>query len=177
MSKPIVPPAREKNGRKLRKSTQDALNEIAAKERAEVIGLVTRQPHRKDFPDPSAQIVGCAIGRFVTRHHMAAIIVDAADTYATARRKWRAARGVPTEVRMDGNGGDFDPDTVRKLFDTWKSIESAIATVAGQNALSLINGAAFSDMEIPENHHVPNIKIVLIEMAYSTGHLVRPRGA
>ena len=175
MTKHICPPLREPNGRKQRKTTQDALNEIADRERRKIIATVVSQPHRREFPDPSAQAVGCAIGRYVVRHKMALIIVDAAEVYAEARRKWRAAKGVPSELRMDGNGGDFDPETVCKLFETWKYIETGIAMVAGQNALSLINGAALLDRDIPENHLSVQVSLGLVEMSYCTGHLVRPR--
>ena len=176
MTKAITPPARFPCGKKRRQTVQEAQNEITDRERRRIVATVACQPHRRGFPDPTAQVVGCAVGRFVTRHKMALVIVDSAEVYATARREWRAAKGIPSELRMDGNGGDFDPETVRKLFDTWKAIESAVATVAGQNALSLINGAALLDMEIPENHHVPNVTLGLVEMAYCTGHLARPRG-
>jgi hypothetical protein len=174
MVKSISAPQRFPCGKK-RQTLKDAQNELTDRERRKIVATVVCQPHRREFADPEAKIVGCAIGRFIVRHKMAVVIVDAVEVYAEARRKWRAAKGVPAELRMDGNGGDFDADTVKKLFDTWKSIESAVATVAGQNALSLINGAAFMDMEIPENNHVPNVTLGLVELAYCTGHLVRPR--
>ena len=172
----INPPSRFPCGKKRRQTLQQAQNEATDRERRRIVATVASQPHRRGFPDPTAQIIGCAVGRFVIRHKMAVIIVDAAEAYATARRKWRAAKGVPSELRIGGNGGDFDPETVRKLFDIWKSIESSVATVAGQNALSLINGAEFLEIDIPDNDLSPQVKLGFVEMAYCTGHLARPRG-
>lgn len=171
----ISPPRRERNGRKQRKTTQEKLNEMAERDRLKIVGTVIRQPHRIDFPDPESSIIGCAVGRFVIRHKMAVEIVSAADVYAQAKRKWLAVKGAPMETRLGGTGADVDEATVAKWRDTFRSIETAVASVVGMNALSLIEGAAIRDMDIPENHHLAQVKRGFVEMAYAAGKLARPR--
>lgn len=175
MTKTVAPPRREPSGRRQRKSTQEALNEINARQTEEIVGVVARQPHRREFDDPRSPLVGCAIGRFVMRHRMAREVIASAEVYGDTKRKWLAAKGAPGEVDMGGNGGDWDEAAVRKFFEVFKAIESSVATVAGMNALSLIEAAAVRDFDIPENFHAANVRRGLEEMAYCTGHLERPR--
>lgn len=175
MKHPISPPPRFPCGRKRPKTTQQALNDLAEQHRGEIVGTVARQPHRIGMPDPQSPLLGCAIGRFVIRHRMSVEIVAASDVYAEAKRKWLAVKGAPMDARLGGNGADVDPDVVAKWRDTFRSIETAVATVAGMNALSLIQAAALNELDIPENHLAKQVRMGLIEMAYAAGKLARPK--
>ena len=156
-------------------TTQEALNAIAEAQRLDVVRTVTMQPHRRFAKDPQDPLLGTAIGRFIVAHRMAREIAAGAEVYGEAKGKWLAAKGAPRGSKFGGAGGEIDEAQVAKWKATWRGIEYAICSVAGVNALSLIEGAIMMEFDIPANHHVPNVIKGLVEMAYATAKLERPR--
>lgn len=171
----VLPKRRRPDGKPARDRSQDRQNERNREAVEDAQSVVLAQPHRQGFHRPEDALLGSAIGRFVVRHRMAVEIVDAAEVYAAAKRKWLSIKGAPLETRMGGSGADVDAEIVAKWRDTWRGIETSIASVAGMNALSWITAAAMRDTDIPENQHTPQIKRGLVELGYAAGKLERPR--
>lgn len=123
-----------------------------AGERADAIrGVVLAQPHRRGNTDQRAE---SPWGRFCLRagpghRPLDREIYDAGEQYAGLKRRWRAARGVPTDLRLGvGGSGDGPSDiTVAQWARTIARVEHAMAreTVPGFLA---IRGALFDHADI-----------------------------
>ena len=102
---------REPNGRAQR-STVAALEAIERDKRLQNMSVVLSQPHRQGNTDQRCE---SALGRFCLKHRLAREIYDAAEEYRGVVNRWRAAKGIPMELRQGiGSGGDGpSEDTVR----------------------------------------------------------------
>lgn len=69
-----------------------------------IVSVVLAQPHRRGNTDQRAE---GAWGRFCLRARLAREVYDAGEEYASVKRRWRAAKGVPSTIRL-GIGGSGD---------------------------------------------------------------------
>lgn len=103
---------REANGRPLRARVgqQEA---SAAAEREATLSVAMAQPHRLGDADPRCS---SALGRFCLRNKLKSELLRAGEAYAGIVRRWRAAKGVPTEGNgsVGGSGGGPSDATVRE---------------------------------------------------------------
>lgn len=91
--------------------------------------VILSQPHRRGQLNPTDQKHASAFGRFCIRNKLAEEIYTASEKYASLVRAWRAAKGVPTTLRMSGSGkGGEGPsaETVEAWGERVAKIERAV---------------------------------------------------
>jgi len=135
----ISPPSRYANGRKKRASrAQDRLNEVNARQAAEIISTALNGPHRRGNADT---LLECPIGRFVVSHGLARELAEAALIYADVRGKWLAAICAPTPDRIGGSGADPDEELVLnwdKNLGEWRRVILDAAGKRGRDQIHLM---------------------------------------
>ncbi len=91
-----------------------------------IIGVVLAQPHRRGDTD---QLRASALGRACMRARLRRECYDAGEDYASIVRRWRAAKGCPTTLRLGGAslGDGPDADTVARWRKTIIDCDSAMA--------------------------------------------------
>jgi len=134
----IIPPRRERNGR-----IQRSVGPLAAqidkerrdRERQEVQSVVLAQPHRKGNDSPWCED---AFGRFCQRWKVAKALYDAGEDYSGTVRRWRAAMGVPTDVRLGtGTGGEPDGSEVKRMWAKIEAIENDLKRIGARSFLAV----------------------------------------
>jgi hypothetical protein len=142
---------REPNGRLSRtekmKPTAEALNEANRKAIEQEIGVVLMQPHRRGRDD---KYPASALGRFVVAQGLRSEVYDAADRYADLVNRWRAAKGIPTPVRLSigGNGEGPAEETVKSWAQQIARIELAIVPLSHPGFLAM-RRLVLDDQDIP----------------------------
>lgn len=131
--RPLPGLPREANGRVLRSERErldrEEANRKAAEDRrrrSEDLELIAAQPHRKG--DATDHRLESPLGRFIASHRLRPEIHRGADAFADLIRKWRSARGVPTDIRIAGGGSGLGPSD--EQVSKWaKRIERARAVI------------------------------------------------
>ena len=139
---------REPNGRPQR-STVEQLKEMD-KERAVVeMKFVMNQPHRKGTINPTDQRHESAFGRFCVRRKLRLEITTAADQFASLVRGWRAAKGVPVELRVSGTGNGEGPSdaSVRAWGERIAKIEHAVLAQSSNEGYLALRTMILDDYE------------------------------
>lgn len=117
---------RQPNGRL--RAPSKAEREANERKLYEVEMLVVRsQPHRRGSIDPRCE---SALGRFsMNNPKLRRELFDAADDYAGLKRRWRAAKGAPSTLRLVSPGTGEGPSdaTVRAWERQIAEIEQAAA--------------------------------------------------
>jgi len=116
---------REKNGNLQRPSKIERESFQRRMEQVEM-QTVLAQPHRRGNTDQRCE---SALGRFsIANPKLRRELFDAASDYAGLKRRWRAAKGVPGDVRLgaDGSGAGPCEATVRAWEAQIAEIETAI---------------------------------------------------
>ena len=136
----------------------------------EVTVTVLRQPHRKGDTD---QRRASALGRFVLAYRMRSEIYDSGNEYAELVARWRAARGIPTDVRLGVGGCGEGPadETVREWNKKIEMVHAAITLVA-KPGLPLIRTLILDDRDIDATDAIVT-QSALSELAYALGRLGR----
>lgn len=80
----------------------------------QIVGTVLAQPHRRGDRD---QLCASALGRACRRARLRRECYDAGEDYAALVRRWRAAKGAPSDLRLGGAGGE-GPD--QATVDRWR---------------------------------------------------------
>lgn len=143
--------AREPNGRLSRaekaKPTQEALNEANRKAIEQEIGVVLMQPHRRGRDD---KYCASALGRFVLAQGLRSEVYDAAERYADLVNRWRAAKGIPTPLRLGIGGGGEGPseETVKSWALQIAKVELAIVPISHPGFLAM-RRLVLDDEDIP----------------------------
>ena len=120
--------AREPNGRPQR-STVQQLKDMERDRSISEMKTVMGQPHRRGLSDPTDPRAESAFGRFCIRRRLRLEIRKGAEDFARLVRGWRAAVGVPTELRLPqegGNGLGPSDDAVRAWAARIAKIEHAV---------------------------------------------------
>lgn len=110
--------------------------------------VVLAQPHRKG---ETSQLAASAIGRFVLKHNLARECYDAAEQWATTKRKWLSALKAPLPDKHIGTGNDITFEVV----DAWKNSDfeamQAMIRYGGTSGLLAITWMAFDNKDIAPN--------------------------
>lgn len=116
--------AREPSG-KLQRPSRAQLEAIERRKRDGEKAVVLAQPHRMG---ETSDLAGSAFGRFCLRIKAKRALYDAGQDYAGLVRRWRAAKGVPMDVRLGvGGSGDGPSDaTVKGWERTMVSLDVAM---------------------------------------------------
>lgn len=92
---------------KRRKPTADMLNEMQRQKDAEIKRVVLDQPHRRDSVNPESPWNATALGRYCLAYKVRQELFEAGEAYAAIVRRYRAAKGIPTDSSTgEGGGGD-----------------------------------------------------------------------
>jgi hypothetical protein len=118
---------REPSGKLQRPNAQQRRDLARIKNMVEIDG-VCMQPHRRGADDPSHKWLECALGRYCLAHSLHHALFSAGQDYAALIRRWRAAKGVPTEDRIGvgGSGVGPSPRTVAKWEAEIEAIEQML---------------------------------------------------
>jgi len=136
---------------------------------------VKNQPHRKGSDDP---LLECAIGRFVYFNKLAKALFDGAMEYHELHRRYAAAWGAPTDVRL-GGGGEYDPlsATVRgwgRTIDRCDAVFKLAVGLADQGAFARFQFALSRDEDVPPRYRlamIAGLRAVAIELQKMDGRL------
>ena len=90
--------------------------------------FITSQPHRRGAENPTDQKHESAFGRFCVRLKLREQIFIASEHFAALVRRWRAAKGVPTNLRLGQGGSGEGPSdaTVARWGQEIAAIEHGI---------------------------------------------------
>lgn len=133
MAYSISPPHRFRCGKR-RPTTVAQLEQIAQDRRLAPMATVLAQPHRQGNTD---QRCATALGRFCMAHRVPLDVMYAAEEYEGLVRRWRAAKGVPTTVRLDAGGMGPGPSaaTVRRWEAQIDGVEDELGRLGAKKAV------------------------------------------
>ena len=77
--------------------------------RADQLRVILTQPHRRGTENPMDQKHESSFGRFCIRRKLREEIYTAGGQFAALVRRWRAAKGVPTQLRLGEGGSGLGP--------------------------------------------------------------------
>lgn len=102
---------RQKNGQPSRRAADAKARDLAARQGETQIVLA--QEHRLGNADQRCE---SPLGRFCIRYALSDEVFRAGDQYAAIVRRWRAAKGIPTDERVGGGGNGDGPsdETIRE---------------------------------------------------------------
>jgi hypothetical protein len=160
--------ARQPNGQLSRASKgqrSDRQQQAIFKERA----VVLAQPHRRGNPD---QRCACAFGRFCMGAGFKPAVFDAGEQYAAVVRRWRAARGVPTNVRLsEGRGTGEGPSA--ETVAAWRAqiirCDAAMSAAHHDGFLS-VKSMILDDMDCGGDR-APAAALAVVALAVAIGAL------
>jgi hypothetical protein len=113
---------REPSGQ-IQRPTMAQLNEMATKREDREKLVVLAQPHRRgDTSQLRASPLGCFVLENYSDQRMARAVYDAGLDYAAVVRRWRAARGVPTELRAGGGLSSSEGPSAATVARWWGQI-------------------------------------------------------
>ena len=135
----------------------------------EQMATVLAQSHRNGSTD---QRCGSAIGRFVLARKLKLAVYHAADEYGGLVRRWRAARGIASEVRdWAGGSGEGPSDaTVRGWRARIDTLDAAIERASSARYLAAVQRLVLEDREIDAPNHYGTV-LALMALAVETGWL------
>lgn len=146
------------------KQIQDAEREAGAKQQA----VVLAQPHRRG---ETSQLAGSALGRFILLHRLRREYFDAAEHWATTKRKWLSISGAPMPDRPGGTGGDVP----RELYASWVKADAdaskAMEQAAGPAALAAVRALSVDDSDLPATYPAALPIKALAALAVHFGYL------
>ena len=140
---------REPNGRAQRPTAQ-AMTQIVRERNDAVMSVVLAQPHRRGN---RSQWRESAFGRFCDDHKLREEIYDGGNAYADLLRRWRVAKGVPTELRlgMGGSGEGPSDATVEAWTQRLGSVRLNVVLTAGASAWLAVELLVVDNIEIPKS--------------------------
>jgi hypothetical protein len=123
----INPSRREPNGRRQR-PTVEILNEMNRSRDDAIMSVALAQPHRSGAKDQADPRLESPFGRFCVGWKLRREISVAADDFSALVRGWRAAKGVPSEIRIEGSGNGLGPsdEAVRAWGERIAKVEHAV---------------------------------------------------
>lgn len=134
----------------------------------QIVGTVLAQPHRRGDRD---QLCASALGRACRRAKLRRECYDAGEDYAATVRRWRAAKGCPTMLRLGGSSLSDGPDaaTVARWRKTILECDSAMARECYAGWLA-VKAAALDEIDVAaewQEHFV----IAMLALAVCMGKL------
>jgi hypothetical protein len=163
----LHPPRREKNGRRQRLSTQEALNEMNRREQEAAMAVVRAQPHRMGSPSPLRE---SALGRFVEAYSLASEVYAAGIVFVTVRGMWDAAIGAPRQERHGGSGGEIDEETQDKWAKQLADGRRAMRDNGGEDGMKWAM-LLLEDVDLPSNANVLPVIAALNGLARAMGKM------
>lgn len=113
----LMPPRREKNGRKQRPRKPTSLQQLEALDREKRLketALVRSQPHRRSLPDPASDKAHSNLGRFCDFFGLPIELYWAGEKYREAVNTWRALNHLEHIKTSDEPGDPMTPDEEAK---------------------------------------------------------------
>lgn len=104
-----------RSGRKRASKPRHPGGRVIAERADQIRGAVLAQPHRRGDMD---QLCASALGRACRRAKLRRECYDAGEDYASLVRRWRAAKGAPSTLRLGGGAGGDGPD--QATIDRWR---------------------------------------------------------
>jgi hypothetical protein len=150
---------------------------IAREDREKVV--VLDQPHRRG---DTSQLRESALGRFVLDHYadarMGRTIYDAGQAFADVVRRWRAARGVPSDVRAGGGLSTTEGPSAATVARWWAQItavDSRLTYEVSAGALRAVRHLVIDERETRLDPRI--VKLGLGIMAEEMGAISKRRQA
>jgi hypothetical protein len=139
---------REPNGRPQR-PTVVAQNEIVRERNDAVMSVVLAQPHRLGSRSQQRE---SPWGRFCEDHKLRREIYDGGNAFADLLRRWRAAKGVPTDLRVSegGNGQGPSDATVKGWTERLASIRLNVVLQTSPGAWLAVEMLLVDRIELPK---------------------------
>ena len=163
----VIPPPREANGRRKRvKSTQQALNEMNAREAAKTRETVLNQPHRRGVESP---LLESALGRFIYKYAMERELFDAGMEYARIHGLLMAAIEAPRNERHGGGETIVDKETVDKWTNTLAGWREAMSELGRYDASRIVIDMACFEIDAPETCDALKVMAALMALGKATG--------
>jgi hypothetical protein len=141
---------REPSGRPQRVTKIEALNKMNQERTEQVISVALNQPHRKGSRSQWRESV---FGRFCDDHKLRESVYDAGNSYADLLRRWRAAKGVPTELRLGigGNGEGPSDATVAAWSQRIVSVRKNVIRSVGGCTWLMVESLAVDNIDLPQS--------------------------
>lgn len=130
--------------------------------------VVLAQPHRRG---EQSQLAGSALGRFVLRHKLRSECYDAAEQWATIKRKWLSAMGAKLEVKIHGTGADIPMELVNSWRDQDFDAQQAMLRYGGPDGLLSVTWMAFDDFEFAAGADPQLAQRALMALAVQMGKI------
>ena len=139
---------REPNGQPQRPTVQ-VLNEMNAKRQDEIMSVAVNQPHRRGN---KSQWRESPWGRFCDDHKLREEIYDGGNAYADLLRRWRAAKGVPTELRLGIGGSGLGPSdaTVEAWTQRLATVRLNVVLRSSASAWLAVELLVVDNIEVPK---------------------------
>lgn len=125
----------------------NTVQQIAEAERARADQekiIVLSQPHRRG---EQSQLAGSALGRFVLQQRLRVECYDAAERWATVKRKWLSAMGARLPEKIHGTGADIPVELVNSWRDQDYEAQQAMLRYGGPEGLLSVTWMAFDDFD------------------------------
>jgi hypothetical protein len=129
------------------------LNEMNAEKEANVVAIALHQPHRRGNDSTWCEN---AVGRFCLEYGLSAEVYNAAHTYGDVRRRWRAAKGAPTMLRLSEGVGTGEGPSASTVADWTRRLASALhfcVAVAGAEGWLSAEMLIIDNADIPDRYH------------------------
>lgn len=154
------------SGQLKRPSTLEQI-EQAERQRADAEKLVVlSQPHRRG---EQSQLAGSALGRFILRYKLRYECYDAAEQWATIKRKWLSAMGAKLEIKVHGTGADIPLELVNSWRDQDYEAQQAMLRYGGPSGLLSVTWMAFDDFEFAPGADPQLAQRALLALAVQMG--------
>lgn len=124
--------------------------------------VVLAQPHRKG---ETSQLAGSAIGRFILIHQLRSECYDAAEQWASVKRKWLSAMGAKLPVKTTGTGADIPMEVVREWRDQDAGAMAAMIRYAGKQGFASVESMAVHDEDFRPGANPHLAKRALLALA------------
>ena len=134
----------------------DARDRARRETEAETMATALAQPHRRGNPEPW---LGSALGRFCHFQRVRRELYDAGLEYGAIIRRWRSAKGIPSDERH-GTGGCGDGPSAATVAGWERQIaacEKELWTTRGMDAYRAVRQLVLFDADLPEIDNKPAI--------------------
>lgn len=156
---------------KLRPISQNTLAAMEQETEKAIKAVVLAQPHRRGNLDQMAE---SALGRLVMARKLRSEVYHAGNEYADIVRRWRAAKGVPVDLRLNVGGGGDGPseETVADWGRKMERVEAAVRLVSAERGLRLMNSVVLDCRDVSYLDEMVTCA-ALIEVTYTLGRLAK----
>lgn len=149
----------------------NTVQQIAEAERARADQekiVVLLQPHRRG---EQSQLAGSALGRFVLKYKIRPECYDAAEQWASVKRKWLSAMGARLPEKIHGTGADIPLELVNSWRDQDYDAQQAMLRYGGPDGLLSVTWMAFDGFEFAPGANPQLAQRALLALAVFMGKM------